>query len=382
MEKRPAIDLYAMDTPAFVVSRPLLQKNLEKLDRVQKETGAKILLALKGFAMHALFDEVKQVLRGSCASAPDEARLGRECLGGEVHAFAPAVKETQLHDFLRYADHLVINSFSQLDWIRPILKERYPQVEWGLRVNPEFPLGHTELYDPCIPGSRLGIPKRAFAGQSLEGISGLHFHALCEQNSDVLEQMLEKVDEQFSDILPDMRWFNWGGGHHITREDYDLTKLIQLLKHYRDKYNVQIYLEPGEAVALNTGFLIAEVVDLLDYGTPVAILDTSASTHMPDVLEMPYRPHIWDSGEAGEKNHTYRLGGQTCLAGDIIGDYSFDMPLKIGQRLVFTDMAHYSMVKTTTFNGVRLPDIHILEGDASLTAVKQFSYFDYKNRLS
>jgi len=366
-------------TPVYVVDEVLLERNLQILDSVQQRTGAKILLALKGFAMWSTFPLVRQYLHGVCASGPIEARLGREEFGKEVHTCAPAYSDEDMREVIRYSDHVVFNSFAQFERFRPIIPR---DKSLGLRVNPEYAEVKVDLYNPCAPCSRLGVTLRNFEGRSLEGLSGLHFHAMCEQGSDTLQRVVEVFEAKFGKYLAGMRWLNLGGGHHITREDYDVDLLCRIVTRLRDTYKVQVYLEPGEAIALNAGVLVASVLDIVDNQMQVAILDTSAETHMPDVLAMPYRPNIIGAGTPGEKKYTYRLGGLTCLAGDVIGDYSFDEPLAIGTKLVFLDMAHYSMVKTTTFCGVRLPDIAVWTRDNQVKVVRQFRYEDYRNRLS
>lgn len=379
------IDLDRVPTPCFVVDKAALKENTAILDRVIKATGAKILLALKGFAMFSVFDVLRLTLAGVCASSPHEARLGKEAMGGEVHCFAAAYSPKDLHDFLEYSDHIVFNSFSQWQRFGSVVKAAEKAVSCGIRINPEHSEGKVALYDPCAPGSRLGVRRSDFRSDLLEGIEGLHFHTLCEQNVDALERTLGKVEEAFGEFIPAMKWINFGGGHHITRSDYDVDRLCRLITEFKERYpNLQeIYLEPGEAVALDTGFLVASVLDIIENDMPIAILDSSAATHMPDVLEMPYRPEIINAGRPNEKTHTYRLGGLSCLAGDVIGEYSFDHPLEIGEKLVFTDMAHYSMVKTNTFNGIKLPSIAwydpVVDG---LCVVRSFGYEDYKNRLS
>jgi carboxynorspermidine decarboxylase len=373
----------ASPSPAYVVDLGKLRANLAVLDSVQHRTGAKILLALKGFAMFATFPLIRRYLHGTCASGPHEARLGREEFQREVHSFAPAFKEQELRELLDLSDHLVFNSFSQWRRWRPIVQAHPRAVACGLRINPEVSTGKVALYDPCAPCSRLGIRRADFEPDALDGISGLHFHTLCEQNSDDLERTLEGVEARFGEFLPHMHWLNFGGGHHITRSDYDVDRLCRLITYFRDKYQLQIYLEPGEAVALNTGYFICTVMDIVHNTMPIAILDTSCTCHMPDVMEMPYRPVIVGGAEPGVKAHTYRLGGMTCLAGDIIGDWSFDQPLQPGDRLVFLDMAHYTMVKNTTFNGIALPSIATWDpATAQLTVVRSFGYADYRDRLS
>lgn len=377
-------DVRACPSPAYVVDDALLRRNLERLGDVQAASGAKILLALKGFAMWDTFPLVRQYLVGTTASGQDEAHLGFEAFGGEVHCFSPAFGDEEMGVVLRYADHLSFNSPSQWQHFRETVAAAPRRVSCGLRVNPEHSTGDVPLYDPCAPGSRLGTRARELSPEVMEGLEGLHFHTLCEQNSDDLESTLAAFEAKFGEYLADLTWVNFGGGHHITRDDYDIDRLVRVVRDFRGRHpHLEVYLEPGEAIALNTGYLVCTVLDIVDNDGPIAILDTSATAHMPDVLEMPYRPEIIGGGEPGEKAHTYRLGGQTCLAGDIVGTYSFDVPLAIGDRLVFTDMAHYTMVKTTTFNGIRLPSIcRIDETSRAIHTVKTFGYEDYRQRLS
>jgi carboxynorspermidine decarboxylase len=374
-------------SPSFVVDEGLLQHNAAILDTVQRRTGAKIMLALKGFAMWHSFPLLSRAMQGPlygvCASSPDEARLGQEEFKGEVHAFAAAWSTQELTETLRYADHIVFNSFAQWRRFRPLVQSCGHAVDCGLRINPEHSEGAVDIYNPCSAGSRLGIRLKHFEADGLEGISGLHFHTLCEQGADALARTLDVVEKKFGHVLPQMRWLNFGGGHHITKAGYDIDLLCACIDRVQQRYGVQVYLEPGEAVALNAGWLVATVLDITTADMPLAILDTSAATHMPDVLEMPYRPMIIGSGEKGEKAYSYRLGGKSCLAGDVIGEYSFDQPLAVGDRLIFTDMAIYSMVKTTTFNGLRLPSIYsYCPATQQLTLVRQFGYEDFKGRLS
>ncbi|MFC2991641.1 carboxynorspermidine decarboxylase [Halomonas tibetensis] len=377
-------DVGACPSPAYVVDDALLRRNLELLGQIQARTGARILLALKGFAMWDTFPLVRQYLVGTTASGQDEARLGAEAFGGEVHCYSPAFTEEEMQVVLRYADHLSFNSPGQWEHFRNIVMAAPRRVSCGMRVNPEHSTGAVPIYDPCAPGSRLGTRAKDLAGADMEGLEGLHFHTLCEQNSDALEETLAAFEAKFGQYLGGMKWVNLGGGHHITREDYDVERLVRLIRDFKARHpHLTVYLEPGEAVALNTGYLVCSVLDIVENDGPIAILDTSATAHMPDVLEMPYRPQIIGAGEPSEKAHTYRLGGMTCLAGDVIGDYSFDAPLAIGDRLVFTDMAHYTMVKTTTFNGIRLPSIcRIGETSRAVRTVRTFGYVDYMQRLS
>jgi carboxynorspermidine decarboxylase len=375
------IDFNSVPTPCYVVDERLLQKNLDVLARVQNETGCKILLALKGFSMYATFPQIGKVLSGITSSALNEARLGYEEMGKEVHIYAPAFKESEIDEILSISDHIVFNSFDQLDrFIDKVKSVEGKKVECGIRVNPEYSEITTPIYDPCYVGSRLGVTLSQFDPSKLEFIDGIHFHTMCEQNSDTLERTIEVVEEKFGQYFHQMKWINFGGGHHITRADYDVDRLIRIVNRIKEKYDVQVYLEPGEAIALNTGFLVTEVMDLVTNGMELAITDASAACHMPDVIEMPYRPEIIGAKKPGELPYTYRLGGLTCLAGDIIGDYAFEKPLQIGDRLVFTDMAHYTMVKNNTFNGVNLPSI-ALANDEGITVLKKFGYEDYKRRL-
>ncbi|TDX30846.1 carboxynorspermidine decarboxylase [Modicisalibacter xianhensis] len=377
-------DIGACPSPAYVVDDALLRRNLELLKEVQVRSGVKILLALKGFAMWDTFPLVSQYLVGTTSSGQDEARLGAETFGGEVHVYSPAFTEPEMDVVLRYADHISFNSPGQWRHFRDRVASAPRTISCGLRVNPEHSTGEVAIYDPCARGSRLGTRAVRVNAEVLDGLEGLHFHTLCQQNSDALEATLAAFEKRFGEYLPDMRWVNFGGGHHITRPDYDVERLVRLLRDFKARYpHLEVYLEPGEAIALNTGYLVCSVLDIVDNDGPIAILDTSATAHMPDVLEMPYRPEIIGAGEPNEKANTYRLGGTTCLAGDVIGDYSFDRPLEIGDRLVFTDMAHYTMVKTTTFNGIRLPSIcRVEETSREVRTVKTFGYVDYMQRLS
>ena len=376
-----------VETPAFVVDEGLLVDNLTVLGRVKARTGCRILLALKCFAMFRVFPLLAEVLDGVCCSSPHEAQLGREEFGREVHSFAAAYSAADIEALALTSDHLVFNSFAQKERFMPLARQRAEAVgrvlEFGLRINPEHSEGAVPLYDPCAPGSRLGIRRADFRVDRLDGISGLHWHNLCEQDADCLERTVAAVEHAFGDVLPRMAYVNFGGGHHITRPGYDLDLLVQVVNRFRERWGVQVYLEPGEAVALNAGYLVATVLDVVNADLPVAIIDASVPAHMPDVLEMPYRPHIIGAGEPGEKGWTCRIGGLSCLAGDVAGEYSFDRPLAPGDRLVFTDMAIYTMVKTNTFNGVQLPSILLYHPDEDrLETVRRFGYEDFKTRLS
>lgn len=370
-----------LQTPYFVVDEGLLEKNLQLLQQVAQQAGCKILLAQKAFSMFACYPLIRKYLAGTTASGLYEARLGKEEFGGETHVFSPAYKEQDFVELLEYADHFVFNSPTQVKKYAARAKQAGKQV--GLRVNPECSTqeGHA-IYDPCAVGSRLGTTLENFDEDILPLLDGLHFHTLCEQNSDDLETTLKAFEEKFGKCLKGMKWLNMGGGHHITRKDYDVDRLVTLIQGIKQKYGVEVYLEPGEAVVLNSGFLVCSVLETFRNGIDVAILDTSAACHMPDVIEMPYRPPLQHSGQPNEKPYTYRLGGPTCLAGDIIGDYSFDSPLQEGQRLTFEDMALYTMVKTNTFNGMPLPNIVLRNKNGDCQIIRQFGYEDFKNRLS
>lgn len=376
------IDISSLPTPSYLVDQRLLIKNLELLSSVKERTGCKILLAQKAFSMFSVYPLIAKYLDGVTSSGVMEARLGYEEMGKEVHTYAPAFADHEMDDVIRYSDHIVFNSFHQWNKFKDKVKNSGKQIECGLRLNPKYSEIDTDIYNPCFTGSRLGITPEQFQPDQLDGIDGLHFHTMCEQNSDTLERTLKVVDDTFGSYIKQMKWLNFGGGHHITRSDYDIETLIRCIQFAQDTYGVQVYLEPGEAVALNTGYLVSTVLDTIENGMHLAILDTSAACHMPDVLEMPYRPYIIGAGLPNEKMYTYRLGGPTCLAGDIIGDYSFDAPLKEGDKLIFCDMAHYTMVKNNTFNGMNLPSIALYSQENGLQIIKQFGYEDFKSRLS
>lgn len=400
-------DPVRVPSPCFVVDEAAIENNLKILNRVQQESGAKVLLALKAFSMFSLAPLITKYLSGTCSSGLHEALLGYEEFGGnkegsdhrEVHVFSAAFTEPDLEELLTFSDHIVFNSFNQWQRFQPLIKQAKAQraaLDFGLRINPMHSEGAAEIYDPCAAGSRLGIPFDTFKQNVptaddliATGITGLHFHTLCEQLFEPLDRTLTAVEAQFGEYLHKVDWVNFGGGHHITHPDYDVDKLIARVKAFQQKYDVQVYLEPGEAIAIHTGVLVSEVLDLGYNQMDLAILDTSATCHMPDTLEMPYRAEVIDlasknaAGEKGEKQHTYRLGGQTCLAGDVMGDYSFDQPLEIGQRLMFDDMSHYTMVKTSTFNGIGLPSLALWNSETDeIKVVKEFGYQDFKQRLS
>lgn len=376
------IEFDKVPSPSYVVDERLLKKNLETLNYVQEKTGAKILLALKGFSMHSVFPLVSKYLTGVTSSSLFEARLGFEKMGKEVHSYAPAYMDSEFDELMIYTDHIVFNSFAQWDRFKDKVKNADKKIDVGIRINPEYSEIETELYNPCAPYSRFGVTLDNFDADRLDEIDGLHFHTMCEQNSDTLKRTLKVVDEKFGEHIKKVKWLNLGGGHHITRPDYDIETLIECILYLKEKYDVEVYLEPGEAIALNTGYLVSTVLDVMKNGMDLAILDTSATCHMPDVLEMPYRPNIIDAGMPGEHEYTYRLGGMTCLSGDVIGDYSFKEPLKPGDKIVFCDMAHYTMVKNHMFNGVNLPSIVSYNDEEGIKVVRQFKFEDYSNRLS
>ena len=371
-----------LPTPCFIVDEKRLVQNLAVLRGVADRTGAKILLAQKAFSMFSVYPLLREYLAGTTASGLYEARLGKEEFGGETHVYSPAYTEREFGEILHYADHIVFNSFNQ--WKAYGNLARAAGKSCGLRLNPECstqPAEHA-MYDPCGPTSRLGITEANFQPELLGGIEGFHFHTLCEQNADDLVRTVAAFEARFGEYMEGIKWLNLGGGHHITRDDYDVETLIKCICYLRDKYNVQIYLEPGEAVVLNAGYLVSTVLEVMHNGKDIAILDTSAACHMPDVLEMPYRPPVWRAGEPGKKAFTYLLTGRSCLAGDVIGEYSFDTRLFEGEQVVFGDMALYTMVKTNTFNGVPLPLIAIRRADGTDEAVRMFDYEDFKGRLS
>ena len=373
-----------LPTPCYVIQEEQLRQNLEILKGVMDRTGCKILLAQKAFSMYEVYPLIAQYLSGTTASGLYEAKLGAEEMGipfgKETHIFSPAYKEEEFEEILTYCDHIVFNSFEQLERFGKRAAEAGKSV--GLRINPQYSTleGH-EIYDPCAAGSRLGVTVEKFRPELLEYVDGLHFHTLCEQDAQPLHDTLKEVERQFGEWLPKMKWLNFGGGHHITREGYDIALLERCICEMKEKYDLEIFLEPGEAVALNAGVLLTKVEEIVENSIQIAIFDTSAACHMPDVLEMPYRPPLQDGYEAEEKEYTYRLAGPTCLAGDVIGDYSFEEPLKRGDTLTFEDMAIYTMVKNNTFNGMRLPAIVLEDKDGECRVVRQFEYEDFKMRL-
>jgi len=382
-----AFDPNRLKTPAFVVDEGLLKENLAVLADVKERTGCKILLALKCFAMFNVFPLLKTVLDGVCASSPHEARLGREEFGREVHSFAAAYSRQDVVELAQTSDHLVFNSFSQLERFRELALNTAAshgnELHLGLRINPEHSEGAVPIYDPCAPGSRLGIRIDQFTRRDLECISGLHWHNLCEQDADCLQRTIAAVEKSFGPYIPQMEYINFGGGHHITRFDYNRDLLVSLINQFQNRWGTLVYLEPGEAVALNCGYLVTTILDIVEADIPIAIMDSSVPAHMPDVLEMPYRPHIIGSEEAGVRRYTYRIGGVSCLAGDVVGEYSFDRPFTPGDKLVFTDMAIYTMVKTNSFNGIQLPSLLLYRPDKQkMVTIREFGYDDFKTRLS
>ncbi|MFA6188374.1 MAG: carboxynorspermidine decarboxylase [Sulfuricurvum sp.] len=379
-----AIDFSQLShTPMYICEETLLEKNLQLLDRVQKESGAKVILALKGFAMWSTFDLVGQYLQGCTASGLHEAKLAREKMNKEVHTYSPAFKEDEIDEIARISDDIVFNSPAQFHRYYDRVKAINPAISVSLRVNPEYSSSPVDLYNPCGLYSRLGTTHANFDESLLCKLDGLNFHALCEQNVDALEGVLVAFEAKFGEYIKGLKYVNFGGGHHITRSDYDVERLISVIKSFKERHNnITVYLEPGEAVGWQTGPLVASVLDIVHNGIDIAILDTSAEAHMPDTLAMPYRADIRGAGEAGQKVYTYRLGGNTCLAGDIMGDYSFDAPLKIGDKIIFEDQIHYTFVKNTTFNGVKLPSLALWTKEGKLKMIHEFGYEDYKNRLS
>ena len=366
-------------TPCYVIDEAALVKNLKILHRVEEETGCHVLLAQKAFSNYEFYPLVAQYISGATASGLFEARLAYEEMDGENHVFSPAYKDDEFDELLDICDHIVFNSFSQ--WKKFREKALAHGGSFGMRINPECSTQEHGIYDPCSEGSRLGVTLANFEENEIEGLDGLHFHTLCEQNVDDLVTTLAAVEEKFGKYLYNMKWLNFGGGHHITRADYDVDTLISEINRIKKKYGVQVYIEPGEAIALNAGYLVTTVCEMVHNGIDIAILDASAACHMPDVLEMPYRPPLRDGYKAGEKAHTYRLSSLTCLAGDVIGDYSFEKPLNIGDRLIFEDMAIYTMVKNNTFNGMCLPSIYRMDESGDISLIRKFGYDDFKMRL-
>lgn len=374
------LDIGQVPTPCYVLEEERLRANLAVMERVQRESGAHIILALKGFAMWSAFPIIRETLGGCTASSLNEARLAAEEFGRAVHVYAPAYSEAEFPEILRLADHLSFNSFSQ--WQRFRSRALAAGVSCGIRVNPQVQEVATDMYNPCGARSRLGVTRAEFRPELLDGIEGLHFHALCECGADSLQRTLARFEADFGDWIGRMRWVNFGGGHLMTREGYDVELLIRLVREFRERHGVTVYLEPGAAVVWRAGPLVASVLDVTRNEIDIAMLDVSAAAHMPDVLEMPYRPEVRGAGLPGELPYTCRLGGNTCLAGDVIGDYAFAAPLTVGDRVVFEDMIHYTFVKNTTFNGVNLPALAIWTASGDLRVVRRFGYADFRDRLS
>ena len=366
-------------TPCYVLEEELFEQNLKLLKYVKEQSGAKILLALKGYSFYKSFGLAREYLDGCCCSGLYEAMLANEEFKKEIHTYSPAFKDDEIDEIIKLSNHITFNSFSQYLRYKDKLN---PKVSPGIRVNPGLAFSETAIYNPCAMNSRLGVTIQEFKEEFLEGIEGLHFHALCEQNAGALEAVLESFEEKFGKYISRMKWINFGGGHHITRDDYDVNKLIKIIKDFKKRYNdIEVYLEPGEAVGWQSGVLVASVVDKVRNDIDIAILDTSAEAHMPDTIIMPYRAEVRNAAKEGEKKYTIKLGGNTCLAGDFMGNYSFDKPLKIGDKVIFEDQMHYTIVKNTTFNGVRLPSLAILRKNGNLEVVKSFDYNDYKRRI-
>ena len=372
-----------IETPVYLLDEFLIEENMKILRYVKERTGCKVFHALKAYASFATFPMMSKYLDGTCASGLNEARLGRNEFGKEVHTFSAAYREDEIDQIIKFSDSIIFNSFYQLHQYGKTASKR--GVEIGLRVNPGHAEVTTEMYNSCSPNSRLGIVHYIFKEEYPKHkslVDGLHFHAMCQQNSDVLKKILKSFEKLYGEYINGLKWVNFGGGHHITRDDYDIELLIKLINYFKQRYGVQVHLEPGEASVYNAGVLISSVLDIVKNETEIAIMDTSAETHMPDVLLMPYRPHIVGSGRKNEKKCRYRLAGPSCLAGDVIGEYSFDKPLKRGNKLVFTDMALYSIVKNTTFNGINLPNIAVMRDGGKIEVIRKFGYKDYRDRLS
>jgi len=370
-------------TPMYICELEKLEKNLQILHKVQEASGAKVILALKGFAMYSTFDLVGKYLYGCTASGAYEARLAREQMNKEVHTYSPAFKDEEIEEIASLSNDIVFNSPAQLFRFKDKVKEINPNISLSLRVNPEYSESPVDLYNPCAAFSRLGTTKANFDEAVLPFLDGLNFHALCEQEVDALEAVLEAFETNFGPYIDKMKYVNFGGGHHITKKGYDVNRLIEVIKAFKKRHNnIEVYLEPGEAVGWESGVLVSKVLDIVDNGMKIAILDSSAEAHMPDTLAMPYRADVRGSTLPNEKAYTYRLAGNTCLAGDIMGDYAFDKPLKIGDKVIFEDQIHYTFVKNTTFNGIKLPSLALWDEKKGLKVVKTFDYEDYKNRLS
>lgn len=378
-----SFDFSKVKTPTYIISEKIIKDNLKILNNVEKETGVKILMALKSFSMFKVSKFVKKYLSGTEASSVNEARLGYEEFGHKVHVFSPSYTKENIKDYMGYSSHLVFNSISQWNEMKKfVLKNK--KVSAGLRVNVEHSETDNPMYNPSRPKSHFGVTIANLKGQDISGIEGLHFHNLCELGADALERTLKVFEEKFGEYLTQMKWMNFGGGHHITRDDYDLDLLYKILKEFKAKYpHLTVYMEPGEAIALNAGVLVGKVIDIFQNGVNIAVIDVSPTCHMPDVIEMPYLPKIIGAKKAEEgDDNIYRLVGPSCLTGDVVGEYSFDKPLNIGDKVVFLNMAIYTMVKNNTFNGINLPDIALMDKNGKIKIVKSFGYKDFKSRLS
>lgn len=376
------IQLNNLPSPCWLLNEKKLHANLKIINKIREKSGAKILLALKGYALWKSFPLLQPYLNGCCASGLHEAKLAHETFGQEVHTYSPAFKKEEIAQIASISHHLVFNSPQQFQTFAKEAKRSNPRLSLGLRVNPEYSESPKEIYNPCGIHSRLGTTLANIDEDVIAQCDGLHFHALCEQSVDALENVLKHVEEKFGTYISQMQWINFGGGHHITRKGYDVEKLIKLIKAFKTKYQVEVYLEPGEAIGWETGSLVTTVLDIVHNGMDIAILDSSAEAHMPDTIIMPYRAEVLGADTIGKKAYTYRLAGNTCLAGDIMGDYSFDVPLNIGDKVTFLDQMHYTMVKATTFNGVKLPTIAIEKEDGKIEILREFGYEDFKVRLS
>ena len=372
----------SLPSPCWILEEKKLIKNLKIIEYIKEQSGAKVLLALKGYALWKSFPIVRPYLDGCCASGLHEAQLAHDTFKKEVHTYSPAFKEDEIEEIAKISHHLVFNSPMQFKSFSTKAKQANSKISLGMSINPEYSEAPKEIYNPCGLNSRLGTTLINFDEDLINECEGLHFHALCEQSADALENVLKHFDIKFGKYISKMKWINFGGGHHITREGYDIEKLISLIKTFKSKYNVEVYLEPGEAIGWETGTLLTTILDILHNGINIAILDSSAEAHMPDTIIMPYRSEILGAGKANEKKYTYRLAGNSCLAGDIMGDYSFDTPLSVGDKVIFLDQMHYTMVKATTFNGIKLPSIAIQRPNGDIEVIREFDYKDFKNRLS
>ncbi len=383
-------------TPCFLIDRALLRRNMRTLKIVQERTGAEILLALKAFATWGVFDEMKGSIAGATASSIYEARLAKECDMGQVHVYSPAYTAEEMTEAVKLADHVVFNSFKQWETFRSVIEGSGRNISPGLRINPEYSEVHAEIYNPCTIRSRFGVRQVLFDGKSMDGIEGLHFHTMCQQGPDVLERTLENVEKYFGKYFSGLKWINFGGGHHITREGYDVDWLCEIIDGFKQRTGLHVYLEPGEAHVMNTGFMVTKVLDILEnpHSSDILIVDSSASAHMPDILEMPYTPELKGASiisdtsmdmPLDEFENKYIVGGKTCLSGDIIGEYGFDKDISVGDKLVFCDMSQYTLVKNTMFNGIQLPAIASCDSEkpgGDVKIIREFGYEDFKGRLS